>query len=354
MLAGNHGIPFKSSQTGNLPLTQLPVMTLTSKSSLTDQGSMTRSGPAWSYIYCNNRKEASLQYLLGSINHHTVYEGETCSTLLATKLTMNETDTDSAIIYTDNRAAIAASILTKPSPGHYLLDAFHNAISLIKRKHPCMTIQLKWVPTHQGIEGNETANQAAKKATTHGSSHISKLPKLLTKALPHSKSASKQAFYEKLKDETQLAWEKSSQYRTMQHTGPNVPSNKFIKLVSPLPRRSASVITQIKTRHFPLANYLFHICKTPSSTCPICQQEPDSIKHFILHCPAHHNAREKPRYNMGGRDRLLTKDKPLNALIKFIAETGRLNRPLPPSNPNEAQQDESHQTDAHSLHHIPS
>ena len=324
----------------------------------TDRSGINDKIGASAVLYCNNRKKASLQYLLGSIDHHTVYKGETCGTLLATKLIMNETGADSAIIYTDNRAAITASTLTKPSPGHYLLDAFHNAITLIKRKHPHMTIQLKWVPAHQGIEGNETANQAAKKATTHGSSHISKLPKLLTKALPHSKSASKQAFHKKLKDKTQLAWEKSPRYRTMQHTDSNVPSNKFIKLISPLPRRSASVITQIKTRHFPLVNYLFRISKTPSPICPICQQELDSIEHFILHCPAHHNAREKLRYNTGGRDinisQLLTRDKLLNALIKFIAETGRLNRPLPPSNSNKAQQDESHQTDAHSPHCIPS
>ena len=216
---------------------------------------------------------------------------------------MNETNADSAIIYTNNHTAITTSTLTKLSPGHYLLDTFfHNAMSPIKRKRPHMTIQLKWVPAHQGIKGNETADQAAKKATTHGSSHISKLPKLLTKALPHSKSASKQAFHEKLKDKTQLAWEKSPWYRTMQHTDPNVPSNEFIKLISPLPRRSARVITQIKTKHFPLVNYLFRIGKTPSPTCPICQQELDSIEHFILHFPAHHNTREKLHYNMGGRD----------------------------------------------------
>ena len=268
----------------------------------TDRSGINDKIGASTVLYHNNRKKASLQYLLGSINHHTVYEGETCSTLLATKLIMNETDTDSPIIYTDNCTAITASTLTKPPPGHYLLDTFHNAISLIKRKHPHMTIQLKWLPTHQGIEGNETANQAAKKATTHGSSHISKLPKLLTKALLHSKSASKQACHEKLKDKTQLTWEKSPWYRTMQHTDPNAPSNEFIKLVSLLPRRSASIITQIKTKHFPLANYLFHIGKTPSPTCPICQQEPDSIEHFILHCPAHHNTRKKLCYNTGGRD----------------------------------------------------
>ena len=113
---------------------------------------------------------------------------------------MNKTNIDSVIIYTDNRATITASTLTKPLPGHYILDAFHDTVSTIKKKHPCMPIQLKWVPAHKGIEGNKTAEQVAKKATTHGSSHTSKLLKLLTKTLPHSKSAAKQAFHKKIKD----------------------------------------------------------------------------------------------------------------------------------------------------------
>ena len=84
---------------------------------------------------------------------------------------MNKTNVDSATIYTDNRAAITASALTKPSPGHYLLNTFHNAISIIKRKHPRMAIQLKWVPAHQGIEGNEATDRAAKKPL-HMAVHI--------------------------------------------------------------------------------------------------------------------------------------------------------------------------------------
>ena len=276
-------------------------------------------------LYQNNRKKATLCYKLGSTNCHTVYEGKSCSMLLTTKLIMNKTNANSAIIYTDNRAAITTSTLTKPSPGHYIFNAFHNAISTIKKKNPHMFIQLKWVPAHEGIEGNKAANQVAKKATTHGSSHITKLPKLLTKALPHSKLAAKQAFHEKLKDEAQITCEKSPRYRSTQFTDPTTPSNDYINLVTTLLRKSASIIMQIKTKHIPLANYLFCIGKVISLTCPSCQHDTDSIEHFSLHCPAHHNARENLWYSMGGRDIdipcLQTNDKLLKALIRFIGET---------------------------------
>ena len=110
--------------------------------------------------------------------------------------------------------------------------------------------------------------------------------------LPHSKLAAKQAFHKKLKDKAQIAWEKSPQYRRMQFTDPTTPSNDYINLITTMPRKSASIIMQIKTKHIPLANYLFHIGKATSSTCPSCQHNTDSIENFILHSLAHHNTRE--------------------------------------------------------------
>ena len=50
-------------------------------------------------LYRNNRRKASLRFRLGTNAHHTVYEGEACGTVLATKLILNKLN---VIIYTDN------------------------------------------------------------------------------------------------------------------------------------------------------------------------------------------------------------------------------------------------------------
>lgn len=60
------------------------------------------------------------------------------SYLLATKFILNELNVDSAIIYTDNCAAIIASTLVKPLSGHHLLDTFYKAISTIKQRNPVL------------------------------------------------------------------------------------------------------------------------------------------------------------------------------------------------------------------------
>jgi ribonuclease HI len=52
---------------------------------------------------------------------------------------------------------------------------------------------------HEGIMGNEQADEEAKKAITEGSSDRSELPQFLKKTLPQSKSAAKWMYGEKLK-----------------------------------------------------------------------------------------------------------------------------------------------------------
>jgi ribonuclease HI/endonuclease/exonuclease/phosphatase family metal-dependent hydrolase len=296
----------------------------------TDGSGMDDNIGASAVVYRNNREKASLRFKLGAIKHHTVFEGEATGLLLASNLILKERNVKSVMIYVDNQALIHAITKMRPTPSHYLLDAFHRAMTLIKKEHPGIKVSIKWVPAHKGVVGNERADLLAKKAITDSSSSENRLPSLLTKPLPASKSATKQAFQKKLQKETQEEWVKSSRFRRMERTDPRAPSTSYVKLISPLPRRAASLITQIRTGHIPVAKYLHRIGKVPSPTCPACKQETETIQHFILQCPAHERARQALRYEVGSRDinitRLTTKKKPIKALIKFIAETGRWNR----------------------------
>ncbi|KAF8236099.1 hypothetical protein L208DRAFT_1531107 [Tricholoma matsutake] len=68
------------------------------------------------------------------------------------------------------------------------------------------------------------------------------------------------------------------------------PSNKYIKLISGLPQKLASILSQLRTGHTPLAKHLHCIGKVDSPNCPDCQQGEEMIQHFI--CTAWHT--EKP------------------------------------------------------------
>ena len=113
----------------------------------------------------------------------------------------------------------------------------------------------------------------------------------------------------------------------MKKMDPTAMSNKYLTLIAALPRKAASILTQLRIGHAPLAKHLHHIGKADSPICPACLQHDKTIKHLMLHCPAHHAARQVLYNKMGGRDinitKLLMTLKTLQALFCFIAATDR-------------------------------
>jgi hypothetical protein len=78
----------------------------------TDGSGMEGKIGAAAILYRNGSKKT--MYQLGSQKHHMVYKGEGVGVILGTKLISKEWGIWSAIIYTDNQAAITATQLTNP------------------------------------------------------------------------------------------------------------------------------------------------------------------------------------------------------------------------------------------------
>jgi ribonuclease HI len=178
----------------------------------TDGSGMEGKIGAAAALYRGGEVKAKLHYKLGSQKHHMVYEGEAIGAVLGAKLVAEQWGIRSATFCIDNQATIKATQLTKPNPGHYIIDALHENFKALKKKHPSINITIRWMPGHEGIEGNENADEEAKKAITAGSSDMNTLPKMLKRPLPHSKSAIRWAYSEKLKRRAQKLWEMSPRY----------------------------------------------------------------------------------------------------------------------------------------------
>jgi ribonuclease HI len=298
----------------------------------TDGSGLNNTIGAAAVLYRNGRVKSKLRFQLGPQRHHTVYEGEAVGAILGAKLISREWGARSVIFYIDNCALIMATQITKPAPGHHFIDTLHKYISTLQTRNHNLHITFKWIPGHKGVEGNELADEQAKKSITEGSSSAQHIPEQLSGPLPHSKSALKQAYNEKLKRKSQTLWEKSPRHNRMNKTDPTSPSNAYIKLITNLPRRLASTLTQLRTGHAPLAKHLHRIKKNDSPICPACLQCPETVHHLILHCPAHKNARERLRNKTGRRNiditKLFTKPDNLQALFKYISETGRFHKNL--------------------------
>ncbi|KAF8152975.1 hypothetical protein B0H34DRAFT_662380 [Crassisporium funariophilum] len=158
-------------------------------------------------LYRDGEKRGSLRLQLGKAKHHTVYEGEGVGMILGLELIRREQNVTGVSMGVDNQAAITATQLMRPAPGHHIWDLFHKRLAMVMGRHREMEMTIRWTPGHVGIEGNEAADEEAKKAAQEGSSPMAELPAPLRKKLPYSRSAVKQEYMQKIKDKAQQVWE---------------------------------------------------------------------------------------------------------------------------------------------------
>lgn len=120
-------------------------------------------------------------------------------------------------------------------------------------------------------------------------------------------SATTWAHNQKIKHLTQKNWQKSTHYNRMKKTDPITPLNKYINLITKLPRKLASILSQLRIEHVPLAKHLHRIGQMDSPICPACKQSKETMQHFMLHYPAYHAARQSLWNSTGGRNIDVTK-----------------------------------------------
>ncbi|KAJ3912262.1 hypothetical protein F5877DRAFT_22321, partial [Lentinula edodes] len=101
-------------------------------------------------------------------------------------------------------------------------------------------VTISWIPGHIGVEGNERADQEAKKAATSRSSRKEKLPTQLHRPLPYSQTAIIRTFRRKLEKHHNKLWRKSPRFAQFQRIDPadaTTASRNYWKLARWLPRK---------------------------------------------------------------------------------------------------------------------
>lgn len=222
---------------------------------------------------------------LGDDTEHTVFEGEVTGLILALDVIEAEPRATRVNVLLDNRAALKAVTRRRARAGQQLVELFHRRYERLKRKRRTLSITLVWVPGHHDVNGNEWADLEAKEAAATGES--TPLPAALQCLLdlPKSQAALKAAYKKQLSRDWGKRWADCPQgKRLAKGCDPTPPGgSRALRWYKDLPRRQASLITQLRTGHAGL-NHFLHWIKAVSS--PLCQEcgVDETVPHFLLTC----------------------------------------------------------------------
>ena len=278
-------------------------------------------------LYRSGRRVRSLRIFLGSEDEYTVATAEGVALLLALELLKGERGVRKVTIAADNVGVIHRSRKDKAAPMQFLWWMFRKQWDSIRKRVKRIQLTVRWVPGHEGVEGNEEADRLAKRAITHGSSAAHKLPYALRKPLPVNKQAVARRINLGLKQRAVEMWRKSPRRQRMDTIDKYLTATSFLKLIEGLNRHQSSLLIQFRTGHCALYAHLHRIGAAPSPMCPACRRERETVVHFLLQCPAYTRQRRNLIAAAGHSARFINKllntKAMLPHLFAYIKETGR-------------------------------
>ena len=127
------------------------------------------------------KADKTLHFFLGSTKEYTVYNGEQIGMVLGAELLRREDYVHSAYMVVDNQAAIQAVLSQDSHSGHSLTDMLLQVLQEVTDKHEIKGFQIRWVPGHVQIAGNEAVDVEAKRAAEGATSPAKLLPLELRK-----------------------------------------------------------------------------------------------------------------------------------------------------------------------------
>lgn len=218
------------------------------------------------FAYCSSRTSKCFKLLPEA----SIFTAET-QAIKEALLSTNSTSTNNILIISDSLSALLA--IEAPNPSNEIIYQIHNIISSTQK-----VIEFMWVPSHTGIPGNEKADTLAKEAISSiSSSSITTLPYQDIKRTINAHTTNM----------WQTSWDEIPMSNKLKSIKKKVtkwhPQNN-------IPRRSEIINTRTRIGHTNLTH--IHIIKREEH--PLCSQcnVPLSIKHIVLDCPLHVNARD--------------------------------------------------------------
>jgi ribonuclease HI len=220
---------------------------------------------------------------MGTSTISNVYAAELRGIELAFRIALDVHATENTpgkcIVFTDNQSAIQAMANPKSSSGQYLLAAAIQ--SLEKLRDQGWEIQLRWIPAHVGIPGNEAADKAAKEAASHNpNTQMNAEPQREPGTLRTLMATTKSTIRQTMRDDWEQSWEMAKHGRELFRLGVR-PGRAILNTHIRTHRAISSVIMQMRTGKISLRAYLHTINKADTDQCQ-CGHGRQTARHIIL------------------------------------------------------------------------
>lgn len=269
------------------------------------------------------------QFHLGSEADHTSYEAELVGALMATHLAATVPPNSRVSIYVDNQATLKAITSPPEGPGAHIITALIDSMKGITSRRPTLAkrITFRWISSHSGVEGNETADRLAKEAAAGKTSPIAQLPGALARPLPKSVTALRGEHRKDIAKEWTRILDRSPRRDKLRAIDPSFHPAKFHKLVGDMRRGHSSLVNQFRSGHVALNFYLHRVRRREDPHCDHCPTTRESIRHYLFECPEYRASRRLALDPLGRLARdlpfLLSTKVGTAALQRYVASTER-------------------------------
>jgi ribonuclease HI len=240
-------------------------------------------------------------------DHSTVMQAEiTAIRLCAEESIQWDLRDEDIYIFSDSQAAIMAL-----GNSRIYSVAVRNCIQKLNELGKCNKLTIAWVPGHEGIEGNEIADELARIGTNKENVDIS-TPEPWTERGGKIKERRIKMFRD--------LWNNS---RGLNHSKMMMePFKKGKNQLSRINRRDLRVLIGILTGHGCLRKYLKRIGKAEDDNCRYCEEEEkEDMKHLMTRCSKFMELRRQ-LFGSGFPEENSFKDIKHSTLLKFAKKTG--------------------------------
>ena len=301
---------------------------------------------------------------LGTTEESTVYVAELngIEIALANLVSQPERPTKT-VIFSDCQAAIQAVQNPKRSSGQYVLISIYNHVRTLQSLQQTPTfdqipIEIRWIPAHVGVPGNETADVEAKLAAVGGGERgRTGSPPAGDSAANRTQSPSdrvllasiaKRRVRRRIKERWAQEWAKERTGKPNQRLV-KAPDKKVLRLFDSLSKPYTSVLIQMRSMRIALNHFLFKIKAVESDQC-YCGEGSQTPRHILMQCPLYADLRQtfldKIRMTDLGDstdyDAIISHSQATRYVAEFMLQTGLLGQfrhieiePEPPERGNE-------------------